>query len=233
MDRLHNEHHESQRHPRAVTGIRAASLGSRKTRAFSGQVHLFSAAHLHDLYNLQYMRHKLLTYVCLIFVLFTSCRKEYDHPPYTTIAEGEYITVTQLRERVPVTSSLYRFNSGDTSLNFTLIADETTGSFYSCIYARDDEHTAIRLNLKESGGLYTGDRIRLNLNGLTVRHANNVYSIDSVDIARNVVKLSSGNKVAPKTVTMHQLLQSLSAGGTDLQSDLVQLEDVEFLHDHR
>src|SRR5690606_19439419 len=115
------------------------------------------------------------------------------------------------------------FAAGDTSLYCTVTADESSGNFYSTVFVRDDEHLAIQVNLTEPGGVYTGDRLRINLNGVTVRHANNCFTLDSVSTARNIVKLSSGNKVIPKLVTMEQLLQSLN-GGIDLQSDLVTLE---------
>lgn len=175
---------------------------------------------------------KTTLWITCLFLFFSGCRKKFDQPPPVVISEGKTITVSQLRARVPVTSSVYRFTEGDTSLYCTVTADETSGNFYGCVFARDDGHTAIRINLTAPGGLFTGDRIRINLNGVTVRHANNSFSLDSVSLAKNVVKHSSGNKVMPKIVTLHQLLQSLS-GGIDLQSDLVQLNDVEFVYDQR
>jgi hypothetical protein len=62
-------------------------------------------------------------------------------------------------------------------------------------------------------------------------HANGFYSLDSVSRENNIVKISSGNRVLPVSVTLAQVLAS--AGGTDLQSQLVEVNGVEFVYAQR
>ena len=167
----------------------------------------------------------------LILPVLLSCRKQFDHPPLDEPGETQQISVTDLRGRVPENSGVYRF-TGDTGLYCTVIADESSGNFYSAVFVRDDEQKAILVNLKERGGIYTGDRIRIHLDGVYVKNANGCFALDSVSASENIVKISSGNKVTPKASTIRQVLEGLN-GGPDLQSDLVELNEVEFIHAHR
>src|SRR5688572_2970629 len=121
-----------------------------------------------------------------------SCNKRFDEPPLKKLGEGQKITVATIRSRVPSQPSVYRF-SGDTSLYCTITADESSGSFYRKLFVVDDEGTAIAVNLLSSGGLYTGDRIRIALSGATAVYANGFYSLDSVSKEDHIVKISSGN----------------------------------------
>ena len=174
-----------------------------------------------------------LTPILLGLTLFVySCKKEYDHPPLKIINDGARITIKKMKERIPTFASsyAYTFKGGDTNLYCTVISDEVNGNFYQQVFAQDDAGGAIQINLKESGGLYIGDHIRVNLNGISLISANNMIYLDSVDASGSIVKISSGNIVPPKIITLSQLLTYSSSPGhtASLQSQLVELNGVEF-----
>ncbi len=175
---------------------------------------------------------KQLAFIFSLSLFFFSCKKEYDQPPLKEINDGAKISIQKLKERIPAFSSsfAYRFKGGDTNLYCTVISDEVSGNFYQQVFVQDQSGGAIQLNLKESGGLYIGDNIRINLNSIYLIAANNMIYLDSVDVSKNVVKLSSGNLVLPKPVTLAQILTYSASPGhsASLQSQLVELSGVEF-----
>jgi hypothetical protein len=91
------------------------------------------------------------------------------------------------------------------------------------------------VKLLNSGGLFAGDRIRINLNGISLISAYSMVYLDSVDVEKSVVKLSSGNSVTPKIATASQVLNyaSYPLDATSYQSQLVELNNVEFLETDR
>ncbi|MBK9284438.1 MAG: choice-of-anchor J domain-containing protein [Sphingobacteriaceae bacterium] len=176
---------------------------------------------------------KYILYPTLILtgiVLFTFCKKEYDHPPLKNVNASAQLTVAQLKARVPASSTFYKFGMGDTNLYGTVLADETSGNIYKQTFIMDDNGGAIQLNMQFTGGFAVGDKIRINLNGLYLVNANNMIYIDSVDIGKSVVKQSSGNIVTPKVVTITEILAgSVPSNSNSLQSQLVRIDNAEFV----
>ena len=171
-----------------------------------------------------------LTIFSFLWITY-SCKKEYDYPPLKEVNDGAQISVRKLKERLssPLLTS-YKFKGGDTNLYCTVISDEQSGNLYQQIFVKDESGGAIQLNLAEPGGLYTGDKIRINLNNTYLVSANSMIYLDSIDVAKNVVKLSSGNEVKPKQVSYDDILlySSNPTHSASLQSQLVQLSGVEF-----
>jgi hypothetical protein len=158
-----------------------------------------------------------------------ACKKKFDEPPYRPANDGARLLIGQLKSRVPDTVTIYRFGDGDTNLYCTVTADELSGNIYKQVFVRDEADGAIQLNLVNSGGLYAGDRIRINLNKLSVVASNRMIYVDSVDVEKNVVKLSSGNPVLPKVVSLNAVIaQTDPAHAGSLQSQLVEINGVEF-----
>ncbi|MDO8999469.1 MAG: DUF5689 domain-containing protein [Bacteroidota bacterium] len=163
-------------------------------------------------------------------LLLNSCKKEFDTPPLKTVNDGAQLSIQQLKARVPSSPSSFKFGMGDTNLYATIIADETSGNIYKQLFVKDDLGAAIQLNLVNSGGLFVGDRIRINLNKLYVINASSMIYIDSVDIEKSVVKISSGTAVTPKVVTMSEILAgTVPTNSNSLQGQLVQINNVEFI----
>jgi hypothetical protein len=178
------------------------------------------------------MKKIMLSGLIFLLVFLFACKKEYDYPPLKPVNDGAQISIQKLKERMaPNNISSYHFSEGDTNLYCTVISDELSGNLYQQVFVKDDEGGAIQLNLKESGGLYVGDHIRINLNRLYLISANSMIYIDSVDVGKNIVKLSSGNEVKPKLVTLDDILlySSTPTHSNSLQSQLVQIRDVEFM----
>ncbi|MBL7918642.1 MAG: hypothetical protein JNM96_09600, partial [Bacteroidia bacterium] len=154
------------------------------------------------------MKKSILFLSVLVAGLFTfnSCKKEYDNPPLKQVNDGAQLFVQQLKLRVPNSPSSFKMAGGDTNLYATVIADELSGNIYKQVFVKDATGNAIQINLVNSGGLYVGDKIRINLNNKYIVNANNMIYIDSVDVEKSVVKISTGNAVTPKVVTLSQVL---------------------------
>lgn len=161
--------------------------------------------------------------------LFASCDKEFDTPPIASIPDSAVITIRDLRQMFA--------DSGMTGVRFTaplsvygtITADEQNGNLYKNVYMQDGGQ-AINVRLKNSGGLYQGDRVRIYLPGTTLSQYNGVLQLDSVDVDNNVVKQSTLNHVEPLEMTIAELNAShLNGFGLDtLQSMLIRIVGVEF-----
>lgn len=175
------------------------------------------------------MKHSLFCLIIFCF-LFAGCKKEYDLPPLSELPDGEVIFVHTIKSRVPAPGKNHRFASGDSCLYCTVLADESNGNLYREIFARDDAGDAIRLRLVNSGAIFTGDRLRIKLTGLYAVNANAMVYIDSIDIVKNTVKISSGNKTQPLEITLSALLSgTVSEQSHRLQSQLIRITGVEFI----
>lgn len=162
-------------------------------------------------------------------LVFSACHNHFDQPPLKALDDGAAITVTQLRNKLHGDNSLYHFTEGDSSIYLTVTMDEAQGNLYKQVYAADKDGRGILLKLLTSGGLYTGDAIRINLNNTWLVCANNMVTLDSLDLAKHVVKLSSGHLLQPIVKTVEEIMAKVNyADAGNLQSSLVMLSDVEF-----
>src|SRR6476661_435506 len=106
----------------------------------------------------------IIKIICCL-VITAGCKKQYDIPPVKHAAESGTISISQLKKRLVAPQSNYYFAAGDTNLYCTVISDETSGNFFRQVHVRDEEGRAIQLRLVSDGGLFVGDKIRINLNG--------------------------------------------------------------------
>ncbi len=160
----------------------------------------------------------------LLFALFFSCKKEFDTPPVKSAEAGTKINIAQIKAKFNNTN--YRFKS-DSSLYCVVIADETSGNLYKDIYVRDATG-ALHVKLIDSGGLFIGDSIRINLKDCFLNDYNDLIQLDSVNSEKNIVKLSSGANPQPITMTIKQLVANTAATNS-VQSKLIRLENVQFV----
>ena len=129
-----------------------------------------------------------------IYLLY-SCNKTYDNP--ATVIDSNY------------------------SIFGNITCEETNGNFYKEVFMQDLSG-AIKLKLKASGGLYIGDSIRINIQGITMSEYGELIQLENVDVDQQVVKIATERFITPYEATIPQL--SLSED----QSRLVKLNDVEF-----
>lgn len=175
--------------------------------------------------------------MCIIvgMTVFISCKKTFDLPaPQQEPAVSGYITIDSIYKKFiayyktpPSPSKLFRFQD-DVNLICTVTADETSGNIYKGVYV-EDATGGLKINLLNFGGLYVGDKIRINLNGVLLNDYGRVVQLDSLDIIKHVVKLSSGNPVTPTKVTFNQFVFLNGAGISPMQSRLVMVDSVEFI----
>ncbi|MDI1353294.1 MAG: DUF5689 domain-containing protein [bacterium] len=169
-----------------------------------------------------------LFFVCI----FCFCKKKFDNPPYLPVNDGAQLSIQQLRERSNGANSIYRFGGGDTNLYCTVSMDESSGNIYKQVFVRDDAGTAMQVRLVNSGGLFVGDRIRINLNNAWLVCANSMLYLDSLDLEKSVVKLSSGSNITPLVTSIPKILSYSSSpqSAGSLQSQLIELNSVEFAY---
>ena len=164
---------------------------------------------------------KNFTQTLIIFsavYLFYSCNKTYDNPPVNEVPIGNVISIGDLKDEYPG-------NAVTIDSNYTIFgnitSEETNGNFYKEVFIQDLSG-AIKLKLKASGGLYIGDSVRINVQGLTMSDYGELIQLDNVDVDQQVVKIATEKFITPYEATIGQL--SLSED----QSRLVKLNNVEF-----
>ncbi|MCX8081108.1 MAG: DUF5689 domain-containing protein [Bacteroidia bacterium] len=166
-----------------------------------------------------------LLVVAISAMILTDCKKKYDLPPLQQAPDGSKINIATLKSKFVPTKPI-KFTQ-DSNLYCVVIADETSGNLYKDVYVRDNSG-ALHVKLTETGGLYVGDSIRINLKGVILNHYNNLIQLDSVDLTRNVVKLASGLNPQPIEMTIDQIKANTAPTNT-VQSQLVRIVGVEFV----
>lgn len=179
---------------------------------------------------------KIILAFFVITIVFTSCKKKFDNPPRRSEpAVSSFITIDSIYQRFKTyyvtptitPTKLYRF-SGDVTLEATVTADEVSGNIYKSVYVQDATG-GLKINLINSGGLYIGDKIRVNLNNVVLNDYGDVVQLDSIDVNKHVYKLSSGNLVIPKKILFSEINALMGFGGIyKYQSQLVLIDSVEF-----
>lgn len=156
--------------------------------------------------------------VILLLSLFISCNKTYDEPPVIEIPEGTRISISDLKDMF--TGSPITIDS-NYSIYGNITCEETNGNFYKEAYIQDLSG-AIKLKLDASGGLYIGDSVRVNLNGITMSEYGDLIQLDNISVDKQIVKLSTEKFVIPYSTSIDNL------NIEEDQSRLIKLDSVEF-----
>ena len=163
-------------------------------------------------------------YSALILIICTGCKKEYDLPPVKPVESLNKINIANIKAKY--TNNInYQFKS-DSALYCVVTADETSGNLFKEIYVKDVTG-ALHVKLTASGGLFTGDSIRINLKGAILNEYNKLVQLDSVDSEKSIIKLASGYNPQPVTLSITQVLAN-TAPTNSVQSKLVRINNIEF-----
>lgn len=163
-------------------------------------------------------------YSALILIICTGCKKEYDLPPVKPVESLNKINIANIKAKYTGNIN-YQFKN-DSALYCVVTADETSGNLFKDIYVKDVTG-ALHVKLTSSGGLFTGDSIRINLKGAILNEYNKLIQLDSVDSEKSIIKLASGYNPQPVTLTIAQVLASTSPTNS-VQSRLVKIDNAEF-----
>jgi hypothetical protein len=166
-----------------------------------------------------------LTLLLSLQLGFNSCKKEYDSPPLKPAADANKINIINIKAKHKSDAN-YKFIS-DSSLYCVVTADEVSGNLFKDIYVKDATG-ALHIKLINSGGLFIGDSIRINIKGAVLNDYHDLIQLDSVDSEANIVKLASGYNPQP-VVTSIGAMTTGTATVNSFQSKLVQLNNVEFV----
>ena len=156
--------------------------------------------------------------IFFIICLLNSCNKTYDNPPINEVPIGNIISISDLKDMFTGSAT---FIDSNYSIFGNVTCEETNGNFYKEVFMQDLSG-AIKLKLKASGGLYIGDSIRINIQGITMSEYGELIQLENVDVDKQVVKIATERFITPYVATIAQL--SLSED----QSRLVKLNNVEF-----
>lgn len=167
--------------------------------------------------------------VMALMVLAVACKKDLDSPPVQTLPTGSIMTIADLRNAFANNGgvAIQWRDSADKSVFAVVTADEQNGNLYKNVYVQDNTGGLV-LRLRNSGGLYQGDSLRIYLPGTTLSAYQGMLQLDSVDVDNNVVKQATGVNIAPEVVTISQLNSALEIT-SPMQGKLVQLNNVQFI----
>ena len=154
---------------------------------------------------------------CLISTIIT-CNKKYDEPPTNDFPNGTYITISDLKSTYTSTATTIDSNFIITGI---ITTEETNGNFYKETFIQDNSG-GIKLELKNAGGLYIGDSIKISLQGLILSDYGDMIQIEEVDTDKNVLKIATKRHVSAYLVNINNLNM------IDDPCKLIALENVEF-----
>lgn len=165
----------------------------------------------------------------LAMAMFSCVDDEFDTPPVTTIPVGDTITIQEVKDLYNAENSDYTFTN-DQSIFAVVTMDDKSGNIYKTAYIQD-QTAAIALHMNASGGLYEGDSLRLQLNGLKVGLYNKLFQIDATDgngftMDNYITKLDTKVEVTPEDSVN---IEDISSGMDYYQGRLVKLYNVQFI----
>jgi Family of unknown function (DUF5689) len=176
-------------------------------------------------------------FICLSIVMLGvfSCKKTYTLPPAkSALADAGSITIDSVIQiygnyyALPVVAPTKLFQFGnDASITCTVMADETSGNIYKTVFVQDATGS-IQVKLINSGGLYVGDLIKINLKGVKLDDYGSQIQLDSLDVEKHVTKISTGHAVIPTKMTFNEIQKLNNFGLLKYQSKLILLDSVEF-----
>lgn len=160
-----------------------------------------------------------LSFAALVILAFSCVKKEFDAPPIATIPVGNILTIQDLKDTFA--NQPIKFDD-DFSVYGVITADDKSGNLYRNFYFQD-ETGGILIRTLFSGGLTTGDSVRIYLKGLTLTQFSGMMQLDSVNVDKNIIKQATQRFVTPQNVTLDQVLTDAS-----LVAKLVRIDNVEF-----
>lgn len=160
----------------------------------------------------------IITTIVLGLFLFTSCEKTFDDPTPKTVAEGNVLTIAEVRAMETVGSPLTI--TDDVSVYGVVTMDESTGNLYKESYITDATGN-LYLRFISSSGLYIGDSVMVNLKGAKILRYNQMLQIDSLHPDNNIVKIATQQYKTPELTTISALLNNLEAA----QGKLIQIDN--------
>ncbi len=165
----------------------------------------------------------LLTLFVATVLMYSCVDDDFDTPPSSPIPIGEIITIEEMKD-------IYNTNGGytftvDVSLYATVTMDDKSGNIYKTAYIQDATG-GIALHLDAAGGIYQGDSIRIQLNGLGIGKYKSLFQIDALDgngftLDNYITKIQTLVNVEPELVTINDLVNK--------QGRLVKLENIQFI----
>lgn len=159
-------------------------------------------------------------------VFISSCiHTDFDEPPVNTIPVGNPLNLDQIyqiyNDSVLLMGKIsYKFTE-DYSLYGIVIMDDKSGNIYKSAYIQDGTK-GINLHLMSSGGLYEGDSVRINLNGLILSEYAGMMQLDSVVVDKNITKIATLKDIEPQLVTIDQIFTG------QYLAKVIKLENVQF-----
>lgn len=160
----------------------------------------------------------------MIFLgVFAGCKKDFDEPPRRELPAGATITIDSLINLYDADGS-YTFTE-DIAVYGVVTTDEVSGSFYKELYFQDAATgSGMHMTFPETSGITAGDRIGVNLNGITLEKDHELLALVNVDPIESVFIKENLVEVTPQLITMNEI-------NDDMLSRLIKLENVQIISD--
>ena len=178
----------------------------------------------------------------VLVILFTSCKKDFENPPYQTDPAIAANTSIKDLKAMHTVAGAYNTITTNIIISGVVVADDKSGNLYKQIYI-EDSTGGLQINLAAANlyGTYpVGRRVVIKCNGLTLTDYHNTMQlgiksvvngipseegIPSPLIQNYVIGGSLNNPVVPHVVTYAQLGTSMS---DQYIGRLIQLDDYQF-----
>lgn len=167
-----------------------------------------------------------LILLSLLSVLFTSCRKEYEIPPISSVPFGDTLTIADILAMPSNTT----FDS-IASVCGIVTADEQSGNLYKAIFIQDRATgKAIELVLSSSSAARVGDSVRVCLDSTIMYYS--YYNLPQLTNTQgkgfnpdgHLLIYPYNNPIEPKTLTITEIM----SGGSEYVGALVKIENADF-----
>ncbi|MCG8411561.1 MAG: DUF5689 domain-containing protein [Bacteroidales bacterium] len=165
----------------------------------------------------------LLALFTMTVLLFSCVDDDFDVPPVKTIPIGKIKTIADLKTMTSLDTI-----TESASFYGTVIMDDKKGNLYKEAYVYDGNDVIV-LKLRNAGGIYQGDSIRVQIKGLKVEHYKETYQLNSpekvgFDMDLHITKVKTLVNVNPITTT----IAAINADKARFQGKLIKLENVQF-----
>ena len=157
--------------------------------------------------------------LALLGLMFSSCKKEYDRPPFDSLPIGEIVSI----------DSILSMESGtvfteDASVYGIITADEKSGNLYKAAFLQDRATgKAIELYMNATSGVRIGDSVRVYLKDVTYAMYNGLPQLSNFEPDGHIIILANDKPITPVETTIADIVAGNHLAG------LVRLNNVKFL----
>lgn len=167
----------------------------------------------------------VLSVFITVVIFFIACDKELDTPPIKVVNPDKVLQIKDIYQIQVDSGDNYIFED-DYMLYATVVMDDSTGNIHKEAYLQDTTGGINLYKLSSSGALKTGQYVRINLNGASIKNYSGKMELifDNVlDFGKSMVVQQANVPIDPFVVTVEDLLTGV------YDCELVTISGVQFI----